>query len=458
MVYPADSRTAWIASWQDRRVVVLGGARSGIAAANVLKALGALPILSDQAALSEATRQQLADSGIACESGGHSPTLLDDAVMVVPSPGIPLTAPILLEAQRRGIPLIGEIELAYRLCPSPIVAITGSNGKTTTTSLIDAILQAQGRNAGCGGNIGLPLVSIAQKGWEVLVAEISTFQLETVEALAPETAVLLNLYDNHLDRHGSRDVYFGLKAKLFARQSATDRAVYNADQPEIVSRMAAITAQRFPFSRLETLSDGTGLADGWVVTWAAGVATPILPVAEIPLPGDHNVENVLAAVAACWPYCRDLATLRETIRTFTGVHHRLEAVRRLDSRDYVNDSKATNYEAARRALISFQRPLIWIGGGRDKGGDFGPLTDAVKAGVRHAVLVGEAGADFAARLAATGYTSTTVVGTLEEAVAAARHVSQADDVVLFSPACTSFDQFKNYEERGDVYKAIVQAL
>ncbi|MBC7545893.1 MAG: UDP-N-acetylmuramoyl-L-alanine--D-glutamate ligase [Candidatus Sericytochromatia bacterium] len=458
MVFPADSRATWIASWHDRRVVVLGGARSGIAAATVLQTLGARTVLSDRGQLGAPTMDQLTTVGITCEGGGHSATLLDDAVMVVPSPGIPLDAPILTEAVRRGIPLIGEIELAYRLCPSPMVAITGSNGKTTTTSLIDAILQAQGRNVGCGGNIGLPLVSIAQQAWEVLVAEISTFQLETVHELAPETAVLLNLYDNHLDRHGSRDVYFGLKAKLFARQTASDRAVYNADQPEIVRRLSGIASRHFPFSRLQTLPNGTGLADGWVVVWEDGQVTPVMPVSEIPLPGDHNVENVLAAVAAAWPYCNDVAALRETIRTFTGVHHRLEAVRRLDGRDYVNDSKATNYEAARRALISFRRPLIWIGGGRDKGGDFRELTEAVAAGVRHAVLMGEAGPSFATRLAETGYTATTVVGTLEEAVSTARHLSEPEDVILFSPACTSFDQFNNYEERGDVYKAIVQAL
>lgn len=458
MVYPAAALADWAASLKDRKVVVLGGGRSGLAAAKALLKLGAKPFLSDKAALDPTTEAQLQTLGIPSEGGGHSTDLLDDAAMVVPSPGIPMEAPMLTSAREQGIPLMGEIELAYRLSRSPMVAITGSNGKTTTTSLTAAILEAQGFQTGCGGNIGIPLVSLTDTKWDVLVAEISTFQLETVEALKPAVALLVNLYDNHLDRHGSRDVYFGLKAKLFANQDPSDWAVYNADQPEVQRYAASFPGKHFPFSRLQSLTNGACLEDDWVVVRVDGVSHRILPVADIPLPGDHNVENVLAACASCWRWGGDIAKMADAIRAFAGVTHRLEKVRQLDGLTWVNDSKATNYEAARRAITSFDRPLVWIGGGRDKGGDFTPLTEAIVGRVHHAVLVGEAGPAFAERLAAAGYTSVTVVGTLKEATQTARQIGRPGDVVLFSPACTSFDQFRNFEERGDVYKALVQAL
>lgn len=458
MVYPAAALAEWAGSLQGRKVVVLGGGRSGLAAAAALKALGAAPILSDRAPLDPASCQTLGAQGIPYESGGHGPDLLDDAVLAVPSPGIPMDAPILEQARALGIPLVGEIELAYRLSRSPLLAVTGSNGKTTTTSLLMAILSAQGFSVGCGGNIGTPLTSLAGTNWQMLVAEISTFQLETCHQLRPAVAVLTNLYDNHLDRHGSHEVYFGLKAKLFANQTGDETAVYNADQPAVLAYAKAFQGRHFPFSRLQALDEGAYLHDGWIVCRAAGQTHPVLPVRDIPLPGAHNVENVLAAVAAAWGWGGDPAAMAEAIRQFAGVSHRLEAVSTGDGRRWINDSKATNYEAALRAITSFSEPLIWIGGGRDKGGDFAPLAAAVRERARHAVLVGEAGPQFAERLQAAGYTSSTVVGTLEEAVQLTRRLCQPGEVALFSPACTSFDQFRNFEERGDVFKALVQAL
>jgi UDP-N-acetylmuramoylalanine--D-glutamate ligase len=458
MIYPAESLARWIDSCRDRKVVVLGAARTGLAAAKLLQSLGARPVVSDKGPVAEAIRDDFAAAGIPCESGGHSPQLLDDAAMVVPSPGIPMDAPILLQARERGIPLIGEIELAYRVSRAPMIAITGSNGKTTTTTLIDTLLKSQGWKVGCGGNIGKALTTLAAEDWELLVAEISTFQLETCHDLAPATAVLLNLYDNHLDRHGSRDVYFGLKAQLFGAQGPEDRAVYNADQPEVVQRLATAPGKHFPFSRTQALDTGIWIENGYIVASHQGDIVRIMPVAQVPLPGDHNLENVLAALAAVWPHVRDLRALIAAVSTFQGVHHRIEAVRQRQERAWFNDSKATNYEAARRALISFSRPVVWIGGGRDKGGDFAPLADAVSRHARHAVLVGEAATSFAERLTAAGYPGITVVGTLKEAVEAADRISQPGDVVLFSPACTSFDQFRDYEERGDVFKSIVNAL
>lgn len=458
MIYPDESLHRWLATFRDRKVVVLGAARTGIAAATLLRSLGARPIVSDKGTLAAGVIAALDTAGLPYEHGGHHPDLLDDAAMVVPSPGIPVEAPILSAARDRGIPIIGEIELAYRVARAPMIAITGSNGKTTTTTLVDALLRSQGWHVGCGGNIGTALTTLAAQSWELLVAEISTFQLETCHDLSPATAVLLNLYDNHLDRHGSRDVYFGLKAQLFAQQGPDDRAVYNADQPEVVRRLASAPGKHFPFSRTQMLPTGICLEDGFIVAVHQGDVVRIMPVAQVPLPGDHNLENVLAALAAVWPHVRDLRALIEAVRGFKGVAHRIEAVRQRQDRAWFNDSKATNYEAARRALISFERPVVWIGGGRDKGGDFSQLATAVAKHARHAVLVGEAAASFAERLSASGYTAITVVGTLKEAVDEADRVSQAGEVVLFSPACTSFDQFRDYEERGDVFKAIVNAL
>jgi UDP-N-acetylmuramoylalanine--D-glutamate ligase len=458
MIYPAESLTRWTASFRDRKVVVLGGARTGLAAARLLQSLGAHPLVSDRGTIAAPIRDALAEAGIRAESGGHSHDLLDDAAMVVPSPGIPMEAPILDAARQAGIPLIGEIELAYRVSRAPMIAVTGSNGKTTTTTLIDALLQSQGWRVGCGGNIGKALTSLAAEDWEILVAEISTFQLETCHDLAPATAVLLNLYDNHLDRHGSRDVYFGLKAQLFGAQAPEDRAVYNADQPEVVRRLAMAPGRHFPFSRTQMLPTGICIEAGYIVATLAGDVVRIMPVAQVPLPGEHNLENVLAAIAAVWPHVRDLRALIKAVAEFQGVPHRIEAVRQRDGRQWFNDSKATNYEAAKRALVSFERPVVWIGGGRDKGGDFSELAAAAAKHARHAVLVGESAASFAERLSASGYTAITVVGTLKEAAEAADRISESGDVVLFSPACTSFDQFRDYEERGDVFKAIVNAL
>jgi UDP-N-acetylmuramoylalanine--D-glutamate ligase len=458
MIYSDESLNRWIATFADRKVVVLGAARTGIAAATLLRSLGAKPFVSDKGTLAEAVTARLDAAGLAYEHGGHHPDLLDDAAMVVPSPGIPFEAPILTAARERGIPIIGEIELAYRVARAPMIAITGSNGKTTTTTLIDALLCSQRWNVGCGGNIGKALTTLAGESWELLVAEISTFQLETCHDLSPATAVLLNLYDNHLDRHGTREVYFGLKAQLFDQQGPEDRAVYNADQPEVVSRLAMAPGKHFPFSRTQTLDTGVWIEHGYIVASHKGDIVRIMPVAQVPLPGEHNLENVLAALAAVWPYVRDLRALIEAVRTFKGVPHRIEAVRQRAERAWFNDSKATNYEAARRALISFSQPVVWIGGGRDKGGDFSQLASAVAKHARHAVLVGEAAAAFAERLTASGYTAITVVGTLKEAVDEADRISQAGEIVLFSPACTSFDQFRDYEERGDVFKAIVNAL
>jgi UDP-N-acetylmuramoylalanine--D-glutamate ligase len=458
MIYPAESLERWLASCRDRKVVVLGAARTGLAAAKLLKSLGAKPVVSDKGNVAEAMQAEFAAAGIPLEHGAHSPNLLDDAAMVVPSPGIPMEAAILGQARARGIPLIGEIELAYRVSRAPMIAITGSNGKTTTTTLIDVLLKSQGWHVGCGGNIGKALTTLAAEAWELLVAEISTFQLETCHDLAPATAVLLNLYDNHLDRHGTRDVYFGLKAQLFDHQGPDDRAVYNADQPEVVHRLAMAPGKHFPFSRTQALDTGIWIEHGYIVASHNGDIVRIMPAAQVPLPGEHNLENILAALATVWPHVRDLRALIQAVRTFKGVQHRIEAVRQREGRDWFNDSKATNYEAARRALISFTQPVVWIGGGRDKGGDFRPLAEAAATHARHAVLVGEAAASFAERLQSSGYTAITVAGTLKEAVEAADRISQSGDVVLFSPACTSFDQFRDYEERGDVFKSIVNAL
>ncbi|MDB5096912.1 MAG: murD [Cyanobacteria bacterium RYN_339] len=446
--------------WQDKKVTVLGLSRSGLASARELAQLGCQLSLSDLRTTEELLPlvADLPQDRIRVEGGGHSSACLD-ADLIVLSPGVSIDLPIIQAALADGVPVIGEIELAYQLRhDKPYVAITGTNGKTTTTTLVGEILAASGLKAPIGGNIGTPLVGLIHEDADVYVAEVSSFQLETINTFRPKVAALLNFTDDHLDRHGSREVYWAMKKRVFENQEADDWAILNADDATVASLIGTLRARTLPFSATKDLQEGIVVADGWIVRRIAGGAQRVVPLNEIQLRGQHNLENVLAAVGVAGALDLPVERVRQAIAEFRGVEHRIEPVETLDGVHYVNDSKGTNYASTVKAIEAFNEPLVLIAGGRDKGGAIGGLVEAIANRAKHVVLVGEAAPYFERVLRGAGYEALTMAQDLPSAVAAARAVAEPGDVVLFSPACTSFDMFKNYEERGRVYKSIVREL
>ncbi len=453
-----DSRSPVMTDWAEHSVAVIGMGRSGLAAARVLHEMGAKVYLSDSR-----SAEDLADAlsqvppGVEIETGGHAASCAA-ADLIVVSPGVPKSLAILQAAEADGVEVIGEIELAYRMANAPIVAITGTNGKTTTTTLVGEILREAGWIAPVGGNIGVPLIGLVHQKVDAFVVEVSSFQMETAEQFRPQVGVWINFSDDHLNRHGTREAYFNLKKRLFARQRDDDYAVLNADDPVLAPLAQELGAQVLLFSRQSPLTRGVCVENG-IITWKRSSGdVPILPVSDIRLRGDHNVENCLAATAATLAMGVSPPVIARAIAAFKGVEHRIEPVRTLDGVTWYNDSKGTNYDSTVKAVAAFEEPLVLIAGGRDKGGAIQPLIDAIAKRVAHTVLLGEAAPYFERVLRAAGYHNISLVPDLEAAVGKARELVPPGGVVLFSPACTSFDMFRNFEERGATFKALVNGL
>jgi UDP-N-acetylmuramoylalanine--D-glutamate ligase len=446
--------------WQNKTVTILGLGRSGLACARELAALGCKLILSDSRPTEDLLPlvADLPEGSYRVDGGGHSSACLDADVIVL-SPGVPIDMPIVQAAMADGVPVFGEVELAWQLRPDvPYVAITGTNGKTTTTTLVGEVLNAAGLKAPVGGNIGTPLVALVHAAADAIVAEISSFQLETIHAFRPKVAALLNFTDDHLNRHGSREVYWAMKKRVFENQEAEDWAILNADDPQVATLLGQVRARQLPFSADRTLEQGVFVRDGAIVARLDGADREVMPVSEIRLRGRHNLENVLAAVAIAVAMDLPLGPVRATIAGFTGVEHRIEPVRVLGGVQWINDSKGTNYASTVKAIEAYDEPLVLIAGGRDKGGAINELLEAVGRRVRHVVLLGEAAPYFERVLRGAGYEAITMADGLAGAVEAARAIAVPGDVVLFSPACTSFDMFTNYEERGRAFKSLVTAI
>ncbi len=441
-----------------RRPLVAGAARSGIAAARLLARHGADVCVCDRRAdreLSDGARA-LAGAGIACAWGRDDAALLDGRDFVVWSPGIPVNHPLALAALDRGLPVIGELELGFLAAHAPLLCVTGTNGKSTTTDLTGALLRAAGREVEVCGNIGRAICEVAEEvsASGLLVVEVSSFQLETVQRLRPFVATWLNLTPDHADRHGTFEVYGAAKQRLFERQEETDWAVLNADDPEVLSRPAG-EAGTLHFSVAGPVDEGAFLEHGQLMLAWRGGREPLMPRAEMRLPGPHNTANALAALATVMPLEGAPAALRETLRAYGGLEHRLEPAGDVGGVRFVNDSKATNVGSMEVALRSFDRPIVLIAGGRDKGQDFGPLAPSVRAAVKHLVLIGE-GAPAMER-AWTGVPAEHAA-TLADAVAAAWRAAVPDGIVLLSPGCSSFDMFQDYEDRGRRFKDEVRRL
>jgi UDP-N-acetylmuramoylalanine--D-glutamate ligase len=458
----AGERGAAYRQWlSERTTAVVGLARSGVAAARLIRRLGGRVLASDSGARESLSAQarDLEHLGCALWTGGHPDAAFAGADLVVVSPGVPLELPALEAARARGVPVIGELELGWRVMEADLVAITGTNGKTTTTALTGELVGGTGRPLLVGGNIGTPLCAHALDfpADGLVVAEASSFQLETTELLRPRVAAVLNVTPDHLDRHKTFERYVEAKSRIFANQTPADCAVLNADDPVAASLAPRTHARVLWFSRLTPLDHGVFVRDGWIVAKLNGHVEEICPLGEIPLRGQHNVENVLAAAACALWTGLSPESIRRGIGAFRGVAHRIERV--LDERGvtYYNDSKGTNVASTIKALESFTEPVVLIAGGKGKGQDFGPLGQAARGRVRQAVLIGADRAQIRAVLETAGVPCM-AAGSMQEAVAAARSLAGVGDVVLLSPACASFDMFDSYEHRGEVFKTIVHEL
>ena len=444
-------------SVRGRRVTVVGAARSGVAAAELLVRRGAVVTLTDvREQIDEA--DQLRAAGVVLELGGHQPATFADADLIVLSPGVPSRQPLIESARRAGIPVIGELELASRWVRGRIVAITGTKGKSTTTTLTGRMLEAGGHRVLVGGNIGLALSAQVDQSTEdtIHVVEASSFQLESVELFRPWIAVLLNFSPDHLDRHATIEEYADAKARIFVNQAASDWAVLNADDPGTLALAAQGRARRMVFSLTGELGEGVVLAGDRIVRRSASGDEPLVPLASVKLLGRHLVADVLAAAAVSSIVGVDSESMTRAVAGFTGLEHALEPVAEIAGVRFVNDSKATNIEAARRAIESFDEGVVVILGGRFKGGDFRDLIEPLTA--RHATVValGEARPKI---LEALGSSSVVrEAADMGAAVRTAFAMAAPGETVVLAPACASFDMFRDYAERGRVFKQEVLRL
>ena len=450
--------------YRGKRVAVIGMARTGLAVAEALKDLGAVVTLYDRKPAEE-IEEAVADAariGVTARPGVESPSLAE-ADLVIPSPGVPRKSPVLVAARQLGVPVLSEIELAYRLSRAPIIAVTGTNGKTTTTVMIGKMLEADGQDTYIAGNvvagdIRLPLVTAAMRATEksVIVAEISTFQLEWIETFRPSIGALLNISRDHGDRHASFEEYADLKASLFRYQRPDDFAVVNADHPLVMEKTKGVKSRILRFSRLIEPEEGAFVRGEGIIVRLGGSERRICAKSDIPIPGEHNVENVLAASLAAIAHGAGPEAVAEAVRAFTAVEHRLEPVAEIDGVLYINNSMCTNVDATVRSIEAIVRPVIVIAGGKDKGSDWAPFAETVEARVKHLVLIGASAPVIESAVREAGYTKITNAASMHDAVEAARSLAEPGDVVLLAPGCASFDMFRGFEDRGQVFKSIVR--
>ena len=444
---------------RDKRVLVVGLGKSGAASALFLKSRGARVTVSDSKPEAELQNEimPLLEQGIALETGGHGERTFREQDLIVVSPGVPFDSPQLVQARNLGEPVIGEIELASRFLRGQIVAITGANGKTTTTSLAGEIVKAGNLPTLVGGNIGTPAISFVERATDQtwIVLEVSSFQLETIESFQPRIAVILNITPDHLDRHGSFANYVNAKARIFENQRPDDFAVLNLDDATTAGLADRVRGELFWFSRKKTVENGAFVRGGAIFFRKGRDENEIMPLSEIPLKGTHNLENVLAGIsigflAGCRP-----EQIRDAVRKFRAVEHRLEFIAKIDGVEYYNDSKATNVDATIKALESFPANIHLILGGKDKGSDYTVLNDLLRQRVKRVYTIGAAAAKIESQIQGTAVEH---AETLENAVRIASESARSGDIVLLAPACASFDQFQNYEHRGRIFKEVVRGL
>lgn len=439
-----------------KKVMVLGLARTGSETARFLVRQGAEVLVSDRRSEAELDREREALSGLPVRFllGGEESAWLQGVELLVPSPGIPAENSLLRGATERNIAVLSEIELAYRFLNVPLVAITGTNGKSTTTTLIGEMLKARGIKTFVGGNIGAPLIGFLGDNWDWGVVEVSSFQLDWVEEFRPKVAVLLNLTEDHLDRYADFVSYCDAKKRIFAAQTGEDVAVLNRDDPLVWPLRERLRSRVVSFG-WDEVRDGVYATPSEMI-WRGEGREERFSLARVKVEGVHNVENMMAAIAAVKSVGVPAGAIQKVIEGFPGLEHRLEFAREKNGIRFYNDSKGTNVGAVAKSLASFSVPVVLIAGGIDKGGDYRVLEDEVKRKVKKLVLFGAAKEKI--RGALGRLTATVIVEDLAAAVREAYRSAAPGDVVLLSPACSSFDMFQNYAERGKVFKALVQAL
>lgn len=444
-----------------KQVVVIGAAKSGVCSAELLLREGAQVTMNDR----RTTDELVAELGVLANhaslrlvGGSHPADIVDEnVVLVVKNPGVPGHLPPLVRARELAVPVITEVELAYWKLDAPIVAITGTNGKTTTTALTGEIYKASGRKTAVAGNIGLPLSAVVldKSQPDTIVAELSSFQLEGTIQFRPRLSAILNITPDHLDHHGTMEAYREAKAKIFANQRAEDAVILNADDAETYALRERPACRVYLFSRLDEVEYGAFLRDGMIILRDKEREEVLCRPEGIAIPGAHNLENALAASLLAWLGGVPVGVIAETLRTFAGVPHRLEFAGTLDGVDYINDSKGTNIDAALKALAAFPQKKVLIAGGYDKGADFTAFAQALREHASHVVLIGQVANRLADALDAAGVTSYSHAASLEEAVQHSARMARPGDIVLLSPACASWDMFVNYEERGERFKKAV---
>ena len=443
-----------------KKVAVIGVGKTGLATTRFLAGRGVRIAITDAKPVSAWGEARTALDNLQAELtvAPYGPEILTDADWVVPSPGIYPANPILAEALRRGIPILSELELASRFLTTPLVAITGTNGKTTVTSLIGEILRAAGKKVFVGGNIGTPLIGYVDGRQEAdwAVVEVSSFQLQWAQTFHPRVAVLLNVTTDHIDYHGSFAAYRQVKESLFAHQGAGDLAILNADEEATTILSGRLSARTELFSSLGAVDRGMFLSGEKLVQLLPGEEREEYPLAMIHLPGRHNCENVMAAIIASRACGCDPPAIIRAVEGFRGIAHRIQYAGEKNGVLFYDDSKGTNVDAVKRALESFSQPVVLLLGGRDKEGDFQTLTPLIRRGVKEMVLFGEAREKINGLLG--GVVRTTLTATLKKAVETAYGSASPGDVVLLSPGCASFDEFKDYKERGDRFREWVGQL
>jgi UDP-N-acetylmuramoylalanine--D-glutamate ligase len=445
---------------RQRRVLVVGLVRSGLAAVDLLVRSGASVAATDLRSADELglDSRGLRDRGVKLVLGRQALELLDEVDTIVLSPGVPLDSPMPRAARERGVRVIGELELAFASSIGSWLAVTGTNGKTTTTALLGELVKTTGRTVSVAGNIGVALSgevgNVPEDGF--VVAEVSSFQLDTIDTFRPRVGVLLNITEDHLDRYESFDAYARSKARIFENQSGEDFAVLNFDDERVAALAPGLSSRVIPVSAEREVRDGVFVREGIIVSEVGGSEQEIAPADELGIPGPHNLSNALAATAAACAVGVAPEAAGSVLRDFSPLEHRLESVATVAGVRYVNDSKATNVDSVGFALRSFRQPIVLIAGGKDKGTDYSPLREAVRDRVKLVVLIGEAADKIEGAL--KDVVPVERAGTLREAVEAASEAAVAGDVVLLSPACASFDMFDDFEDRGRKFKREVARL
>lgn len=450
----------------NKNILVVGVGISGNAAAKAVKKLGAARVVLSDSKEEKDLKYDLSDlksAGVELVFGPQSNDLLDDVDLMILSPAVPVRVPLVQEAYKRDIQVISEVQLAYWLAKSPILAVTGTNGKTTTVTLLGELMKTRYENAGVGGNIGVPLCEEALRAGEnsCVVAEISSYQMEATTDFKPHIAVELNVTPDHVVRHGNLDVYQQMKEKMFAQQTAEDYLILNYDNAKTRDMAKRAKAQVCFFSRLEKLEEGAFVQDGWLTIVWQGQTCRLCRTDELKIKGGHNIENALAAAAAAFLGGARIPKIIDVLKSFAGVEHRIEPVEVIGGVPYYNDSKATNTDSAIKALESFDGHIVLIAGGDDKLTDLTDFINLVKERVDELILVGDAAARFKENAIKDGYPEEHIheVGySMEEAVKKAHAIAGPPQTVLLSPACASFDMYEGYEARGRDFKRLVREL